>query len=215
MPSWLYVDGTDPKTINPDPWQYNGFADYNHGTDLKDESCKPMAAYMARVVGHYTAGGHYDDCGHWHASGFYYNWTGLSVLNENEHHTGQVRYTKCFDEIHKAVRKINPTIFFAGPEGTGYTNYLIDPKNHEGGNRELVPDILSLHQGMSAGGGHYDSFFSAVDGQQSGVRALVELRDKLAPKGSRPGTPKWSPEFVTNEVLVPSATIYVFSRAID
>eukprot|EP01045_Picozoa_sp_COSAG04_P034109 COSAG04_NODE_7331_length_1146_cov_1.227316_1_plen_146_part_00 len=43
MPSWLYVDGTDPKTINPDPWQYNGFADYNHGTKLKDESCKPMA----------------------------------------------------------------------------------------------------------------------------------------------------------------------------
>ena len=31
MPSWLYVDGTDPKTLNPDPWQYNGFADYNHG----------------------------------------------------------------------------------------------------------------------------------------------------------------------------------------
>ena len=59
--SWLYVDGTDPKTINPDPWQYNGFGDYNHGTKLKDESCKPMAAYMARLVGHYTAGGHHDD----------------------------------------------------------------------------------------------------------------------------------------------------------
>ena len=59
--SWLYVDGTDPKTINPDPWQYNGFEDYNHGTKLKDESCKPMAAYMARLVGHYTAGGHHDD----------------------------------------------------------------------------------------------------------------------------------------------------------
>ena len=115
MPSWLYVDGTDPKTINPDPWQYNGFADYNHGTKLKDESCQPMAAYMARLVGHYTAGGHHDDCGHWHPSGFHYNWTGLSVLNENEHSTGQVRYTKCFDEIHKAVRAVNPTIFFAGP----------------------------------------------------------------------------------------------------
>ena len=88
MPSWLYVDGTDPKTINPDPWQYNGFEDYNHGTKLKDESCKPMAAYMSRLVCHYTSGGHHDDCGHFHASGFHYNWTGLSVLNENEHSTG-------------------------------------------------------------------------------------------------------------------------------
>ena len=42
------------------------------------------------------------------------------------HSTGAERYTKCFDEIHKAVRKVNPTIFFAGPEGTGYTDYLID-----------------------------------------------------------------------------------------
>ena len=56
MPSWLYVNGTDPKTINPDPWQYNGFGDYNKGTQLHDESCQPMASYMARLVGHYTAG---------------------------------------------------------------------------------------------------------------------------------------------------------------
>lgn len=72
MPSWLYVAGTDPKTgINQNPWEYNGFSDYNHGTKLKDESCKPMAAYMARLVGHYTSGGHHDTCGHWHASGFH------------------------------------------------------------------------------------------------------------------------------------------------
>ena len=77
------------------------------------------------------------------------------------------------------------------------------PKNHEGSDPTLVPDILSLHQGMSAGGGNYESFFSAVDGQQSGVRSLVELRDKLAPVGSRkdPAAPKWSPEFVTNEFI--------------
>ena len=47
-----------------------------------------------------------------------------------------------------------------------------------------MPDILSLHQGMSAGGGNYESFFSAVDKQQSGVRSLVELRDKLVAKVS-------------------------------
>ena len=31
---------------------------------------EPMGAYVARVVSHYTRGGHADDCGHWHASGF-------------------------------------------------------------------------------------------------------------------------------------------------
>ena len=101
MPSWLYVNGTDPKTgISQDPWEYKvvhptdsyfGFTDYNKGTKLKDESCKPMAAYMARVVGHYTSGGHHDTCGHWHPSGLHYNWTGLSVLNEDEHDTGAER----------------------------------------------------------------------------------------------------------------------------
>ena len=42
------------------------------------------------------------------------------------HNPGAEQYTRCFDEIHKAVRKVHPTIFFAGPEGTGYTDYLID-----------------------------------------------------------------------------------------
>ena len=58
--------------------------DGDSGNTLKDKSCKPMAAYVARLVRHYTGGGHHDDCGHWHPSGLFYNWTGLSVLNEDE-----------------------------------------------------------------------------------------------------------------------------------
>ena len=41
-----------------------------------------MARYYGRLVGHYTSGGHYDECGHWHPSGFNYSWFGTSVLNE-------------------------------------------------------------------------------------------------------------------------------------
>ena len=37
--------------------------------------CVEMGLYMGRVVSHYTAGGHRDSCGHWHPSGFHYNWT--------------------------------------------------------------------------------------------------------------------------------------------
>eukprot|EP01045_Picozoa_sp_COSAG04_P039319 COSAG04_NODE_10962_length_741_cov_0.630841_2_plen_76_part_00 len=34
----------------------------------------------------------------------------LCVAGRPEHDTGQVRYTQCFDEIHKAVRKARNTI---------------------------------------------------------------------------------------------------------
>lgn len=74
MPAWLYQGGSDINDCAKDPWQFKGFADYNHGTALKNESCADFAAYFARVVSHYTAGGHTDSCGHWHESGFYYNW---------------------------------------------------------------------------------------------------------------------------------------------
>ena len=202
MPSWLYVNGSDPDLVPPDPWQYHvtdcvtakmpyadrcpGFGAYNNGTALKDESCKPMAAYFARLVEHYTQGGHHDSCGHWHPSGesatkpslsclirfpfsdtkrrplyalrrfvrpagFNYSWYGVSVLNEDEHKTGQERYTRCFDQIKLAVRKINKDIVFAGPEGTGYTAYLIDPKNHLNHDPSLVPEILSFHGGADGG----------------------------------------------------------------
>ena len=71
---------------------------------LKDETCGELAAYMTRIVAHYTAGGHHDSCGHWHPSGFHYNWSVLSVLNENERNTMGPRYTRCFDAIREAVR---------------------------------------------------------------------------------------------------------------
>ena len=47
------------------------------------------------------------------------NWTVLSVLNENEHNTGGPRFTKCFDQIRKAVAKVNTYITLAGPEVVG------------------------------------------------------------------------------------------------
>ena len=94
MPDWLYK-GAYPipnGTIPSDPWQYNSFCGYDgiveNGTwkdqcysgssTLQDESCGELAAYMTRLVAHYTAGGHHDSCGHWHPSGFHYNWSVLS-----------------------------------------------------------------------------------------------------------------------------------------
>ena len=69
------------------PWNTtSNFGLYAGGGALVDTTCGQMARYMGRLVSHYTNGGHTDECGHWHESGFHYNWWGLSVLNEDEHH---------------------------------------------------------------------------------------------------------------------------------
>ena len=45
--------------------------------------------------------------------------------------------------------KVNPTIQYAGPEGTDYTDFLLDPSNHKGPGPRRAPDILSLHHSLS------------------------------------------------------------------
>jgi len=190
MPSWMYVGGADPASVPADPWD-SRMSGYNSGTVLKDETCSEMASYIARWVAHYTAGGHTDTCGHHHPSGFNYNWTIVSVLNENEHKTGGVRYTRCFDAVRVAVEKVNPTITLEGPEsvfsGDGdYSHYFIDPKNHADGR---APDIVSNHAYWVAGSGPYgdgagyESFYTGVDHLVTTlIDPLVAVRDTVAPK---------------------------------
>jgi hypothetical protein len=196
MPDWLYKDAfpIPNGTIPPDPWQYNSFCGYDginvNGTwkdqcysgssTLNDETCGELADYMTRLVAHYTAGGHHDSCGHWHPSGFHYNWAVLSVLNENERNTMGPRYTRCFDAIRERVGKYNPTIRLAGPEIVlgaqgAYTHYFLDPANHKD---RKAPDIISNHAFFNGG---VSSFFTGVDEFLPLVRDLVSERDSKAP----------------------------------
>ena len=205
MPAWLFKSAYPiPKGVLPnDPWQYNDFMAYvgveingtwdtetpwllSNGV-LHDETCSELAAYMTRVVQHYTAGGHHDSCGHWHPSGFHYNWTVLSVLNENERHVlprdgvrNSAQYTRCFDAIRAAVERIDPTIQLAGPEivlgGQGaYTHYFLDPANHKDGR---APEIISNHAYFGSSG----SFFAGADSFMAQVDRLVADRDAKAPE---------------------------------
>ena len=189
MPAWVYK-GAYPLpagTVPLDPWEYKSFAGYNVGHELVDETCEPMADYVARIVEHYTRGGHHDTCGHWHPSGFHYSWSVLSVLNENEHGTGQERYTRCFDAIRAAVEKVNSDIRLAGPEtvmwngGFGYSPFFLDPKNHKDGR---PPAINSNHVAFTeAGGATGEGYFSALDTfLNTTLSKLVAQRDKLAPR---------------------------------
>jgi hypothetical protein len=171
MPSWMYKGGycPDPKGCLPDyPWNTTDpFSAYSGGRELVDKTCGSMARYMGRLVGHYTSGGHFDECGHWHPSGFNYTWFGLSVLNEDEHGIEPddgTAYTACYDAIMAEVRNPkngnNPTIVGVGPEiagtsghATEYLMHFLDPKNHKGYNgagANVAPAVSSYHWGSSA-----------------------------------------------------------------
>ena len=185
-----YEGGTDPATLPVFPWdpQMSGYG--KDGAALKNENCTDMAAYFGRMVGHYTAGGHTDSCGHFHPSGLHYNWTILSVLNEDEHGTGGPRYTRCFDAIRDTVEAINPAIILEGPEvvvgswGASYAPYFIDPANHKD---SRPPDIVSMHSYWQAGsngdGSGYETLFTGVDDLvEKTIKPLAALRDRVAPK---------------------------------
>ena len=195
-PSWVWNNGTDPKTLPENPWEYESgkMEAYNKGTTLVDETCKPLAEYVGRVVAHYTAGGHNDSCGHWHPSGLHYNWSIVSFYNENEHQMGGPRYTRCWDQLRPLIDKISPGTVLEGPEtvsytqevGAGYSNdylsYFIDPKNHAD---QRAPELLSFHWDAGNVGmpEQYNAAISAVDTIVDGhVKPLVALRDKVAPK---------------------------------
>ena len=86
MPSYMFKGGycTDGSAscLPAYPWNSTtkiGGKYGNQGSELVDGSCGQVARYIGRLVGHYTAGGHHDECGHWHASGLHYQWWGLSI----------------------------------------------------------------------------------------------------------------------------------------
>jgi hypothetical protein len=120
MPSWMYVNGMDPSTLPINPWDTTDpFDAYAAGNELTDKTCGQMARYFGRLVGWYTAGGFNDECGHFHKSPFHYDWYGVSVLNEDEHHIqpgNGAAYITCYDAIKKEVGKVNPTTILVGPE---------------------------------------------------------------------------------------------------
>ena len=87
MPAYMYKGGcpnshnclpcANPLDCLPQyPWNTTfPFGPYGHfGNALVDPTCGEMARYVRRLVSHYTNGGHHDECGHWHPSGFNYTW---------------------------------------------------------------------------------------------------------------------------------------------
>ncbi len=192
MPAWLFTPDGKDRTPPADPWVYvEGAMDYYRtGQPLVDPTCGAMARYAARYVAHYTAGGHTDECGVFHASGLRYNWPLLSVLNENEY---KVVYGSCWDQWKRELAAVNPALRLVGPE------FATDPRmnatsrefesmakflngsSHDDG---APPDFVSMH--IAVIGSDQDNFTDFFDGLDTWVAGFLApfdaLRAAIAPR---------------------------------
>ena len=146
-PAWMW------KTERPVRYPENPYQtewNYNQGTELVDTTCKEVANYYSRLISWYTKGGFIDELGQYHKSGHFFKIPYWEVLNEPdfEHSISPQLYTKIYDAIVLAMKKVAPETKFIGlglaletkPE---YFEYFLNPKNHQPG----VPlDGISYHR---------------------------------------------------------------------
>ena len=110
---------------------------------------KEVADYYARLISWYTQGGFTDEFGKRHESGYHYSISHWEVLNEIdfEHHIDAETYTRLYDEVVTAMKKVQPGMKFVGlalamSTDPHYFEYFLDHKNHQRG----VPlDFISYH----------------------------------------------------------------------
>ena len=90
-----------------------------------------------------------DEFGKRHESGYHYSISHWEVLNEVdfEHHIDPETYTRLYDEVVTAMKKVQPDMKFVGlalamETDPHYFEYFLDHKNHRPG----VPlDFISYH----------------------------------------------------------------------
>lgn len=188
MPAWLWK--TDkPVTYPDDPNQV--YWEYTQGTELRDPSMKEAADYYARLLSWYEKGGLTDENGKWHESGHHYKFAYWELLNEIdfEHHWTPEAYTKFYDAVATAMRKVDPDIKFmaiasASPKTHGEMyEYFLNPANHAAG----VPlDFISYHFYASPPESEPFSamqytFFDQADGFLATARYIEQIKHRLSP----------------------------------
>lgn len=187
IPQWMYK--TDKPVPYPaDPAQVTWT--YEQGTEL----CVPLkevADYYARLLAWYTRGGFTDELGKRHDSTYHYSVPYWEVLNEVdfEHHMNPETYTRLYDEIVLALKKVQPDMKFVGlalamPTQPRYFEYFLDPKNHKPG----VPlDFISYHFYASPTPDQTPeveqfTYFDQADGFLKTVRYIESIRMRLSPQ---------------------------------
>ncbi len=188
IPQWMYK--TDkPVTFPDDPNQV--FWKYTQGTEMRDPTMKEAADYYARLLSWYTKGGFTDEFGKFHQSNHHYKIAYWELLNEidAEHNWTPQQYTKFYDIVTAAMRKVDPDIKFVGAAlaspGTnpGMFEYFLNPANHRAG---APLDFISYHfyasptDDQSIDDWQY-TFFDQAAGFLNTVRFVETIRQHYSP----------------------------------
>ena len=145
IPQWMFKTPQPvPYPADPDQVTWN----YEQGTEFRDPSLKEVADYYARLVSWYTQGGFTDEFGKRHESGHHYKIDYWEVLNEinGEHQMTPQMYTRVYDAVVEAIRRVDPQIKFVGlglgGTSKAYFEYFLNHKNHKAG---IPIDMFSYH----------------------------------------------------------------------
>jgi hypothetical protein len=147
IPEWM-IKTAKPVPYPSDPDQ--PISNYEQGDELRDPTYREVADYYVRVANWYANGGFTDELGKWHQSGHHYKIDYWEVLNEPdvEHHFSPQAYTRIYDTIVEALRKVLPNTKFVGLSNSypgGHPDlfeYFLDPRNHKPG---IPLDMISYH----------------------------------------------------------------------
>lgn len=188
IPQWMFVSDK-PWSYPPDPDQVTW--DYEKGATLRDPTMKEVADYYARLLAWYTQGGFDDEFGKRHESGYHFHISHWEVLNEIdfEHHFDAETYTRLYDEVVTAMKKIQPDMKFVGlalalETEPHFFEYFLDHKNHKPG----VPlDFISYHFYANAAPDENPeveqfTYFDQADGFLKTVRYIEAIRKRLSPE---------------------------------
>lgn len=187
VPAWMFKrDKPVSYPDDPDAFVW----EWPQGTELADESAQQLADYFARLFSWYTQGGFTDELGKYHRSGHRFKIPYWEVLNEpdTELLISPENYTKLYDKVVTAIRKIDPKTKFVGLSPAFTTpdmlEYFLNPKNHAPG---IPLDMISYH-GYAMSSSPQDgpeqwqhSFFSQADTFVDKVDFIENIRKRLSP----------------------------------
>lgn len=148
IPQWMFRS-EKPVPYPADPNQVTW--EYEQGKEFRDPSLKEVTDYYTRLASWYTKGGFTDEYGKRHESGHHYKIDYWEVLNEPnvEYSMTPQTYTRFYDAIVSAIRRVDPKIKFVGLSVGGtstehfeHFEYFLNHKNHKSG---IPIDMISYH----------------------------------------------------------------------
>jgi len=188
IPAWMFVT-KQKEEYSADPDQVSWT--YNQGTEFRDTTLKELTDYYSRLLSWYTKGGFTDEAGVYHKSGHFYKFAFWEILNEPdlEHQITVQKYTRIYDAVVIALKKISPDTKFIGLS-LAYENdpewfeYFLDSSHHTGG---VLPQAISYHfygspnfKGQTIEEYQY-AFYDQANFFLTKVKYIENIRKRLAP----------------------------------